>query len=247
MDRDTQDLIGATYDSVSVEDVHQVCTQICRTFGFDHFIYGARFPSSFVQPFVLIVSGYPPQWREHYNQCGYIRLDPTLPHVARTVRPLRWEEITTTQSDNEAVCRFMNEARDFGLRSGITIPLRGAEGEVGMLSLTSELDFAKSRERFDRALPSVHLLSTYIHEAACRVIKTGNYKLPAVELSRRERECLLWSAEGKTAWEISRILGISERTVVYHLQRCNQKLNASSRQQAVARAIARGILAPEVH
>ena len=36
-------------------------------------------------------------------------------------------------------------------------------------------------------------------------------------LSQRERECLSWAARGKTAWETSRILTVSESAVKKHL------------------------------
>jgi LuxR family transcriptional regulator len=57
-------------------------------------------------------------------------------------------------------------------------------------------------------------------------------------LSRREIESLLWYADGKTAWEIGVILGITERTVNAHLSEARGKLQAVNTQQAVARLIA---------
>ena len=55
----------------------------------------------------------------------------------------------------------------------------------------------------------------------------------------------MWSAEGKTAWEISQILHISERTVVFHLQNASEKLGVVNRQQAVAHAISLGLVTPQ--
>ena len=62
-------------------------------------------------------------------------------------------------------------------------------------------------------------------------------------LTPREIECLRWSASGKTAWETSRILGLSEWTVVYHLERAKRKFGLSSKQQMVARAVGLGLVA----
>jgi DNA-binding CsgD family transcriptional regulator len=66
-----------------------------------------------------------------------------------------------------------------------------------------------------------------------------------VELTPREQECLLWVTEGKTTWETSQILNISERTVTFHLQNTVDKLGVVNRQQAVARAVALGIIRPQ--
>ena len=54
----------------------------------------------------------------------------------------------------------------------------------------------------------------------------------------RERECLKWAAEGKTAWETGQILGIAERTAVFHVNNVIQKLGATNKTQAIVRALA---------
>ncbi|MBI5664678.1 MAG: helix-turn-helix transcriptional regulator [Nitrospirae bacterium] len=61
-------------------------------------------------------------------------------------------------------------------------------------------------------------------------------------LSKREIEVLTWSKRGKSSWEISAILNISERTVNFHVNNVMQKLNTVSRTQAVAVAIERGLI-----
>ena len=85
-----------------------------------------------------------------------------------------------------------------------------------------------------------------MHEAVRRVCEGEGIALDHVELTGRERECLLWAAEGKTAWEISQILAVSQRTVVFHLNNATTKLNATNRQHAVARAVARSLLTPQI-
>lgn len=59
---------------------------------------------------------------------------------------------------------------------------------------------------------------------------------PMAPLTCREREVLHWTAQGKGCWETGHIVGISERTVKFHLQNIYRKLNVVNRAQAVARA-----------
>lgn len=61
-------------------------------------------------------------------------------------------------------------------------------------------------------------------------------------LTLRERECLKWAAMGKSEWEVSRILGISEHTAERHLLKALRKLGAVNRVQAVAEAIRHGLI-----
>lgn len=54
-------------------------------------------------------------------------------------------------------------------------------------------------------------------------------------LTNRESECMRWVGLGKTDREISEIVGISARTVRYHLQNAKTKLGAESRVKAIAK------------
>lgn len=63
-----------------------------------------------------------------------------------------------------------------------------------------------------------------------------------VALSAREREVLCWAQEGKTYWEIGCILGISQRTVKFHIQRIKSKLDVVSTAHAIAKAMRNGII-----
>jgi DNA-binding CsgD family transcriptional regulator len=63
-------------------------------------------------------------------------------------------------------------------------------------------------------------------------------------ISARELDCLKWMAAGKTAWEASVILGISERTVRFHLNAAREKLNCLTTTQAVAKAVSQQLISP---
>jgi DNA-binding CsgD family transcriptional regulator len=61
-------------------------------------------------------------------------------------------------------------------------------------------------------------------------------------LSGREKEVLDWLKEGKSSWDMSVILGISERTVNFHVDNIKQKLGATNRPQALALATRLGLI-----
>jgi len=61
-------------------------------------------------------------------------------------------------------------------------------------------------------------------------------------LSMREKEVLKWLKMGKSSWDISIILGISERTVNFHITNIMNKLDAMTRTQAVAISIEKGLI-----
>jgi DNA-binding CsgD family transcriptional regulator len=64
----------------------------------------------------------------------------------------------------------------------------------------------------------------------------------APTLSPRQAECLRWVSEGETSGEIGRRLALSPRTVEQHIWEACERLDARTRAQAVARALALGLL-----
>lgn len=241
-----RDLIATAQAAGSVEEIHRICGELCELAGFDYFIYGAEFPTSLVRPQTVIISGFPTAWREHYDTEGYIRIDPTVRHCVTRSTPLIWNDIIPLDDHEEATIRqFMGEAADFGLRSGVSFPTHGQHGEAAMLSLVSSDPYSTASDRILWVLPAGQLLVGYIHEAARRIFDRENILLDRVSLTGRERECLLWAAEGKTASDTAQILGISERTVLFHLHNAAEKLDVTNRSQAVARAVAQGYIKPQ--
>lgn len=66
-------------------------------------------------------------------------------------------------------------------------------------------------------------------------------------LSERELQCMEWVSAGKTSWEIGLIIGLSERTVNFHLFNACRKLNVYGRQAGVAQALRLGLLTGHPH
>lgn len=63
-------------------------------------------------------------------------------------------------------------------------------------------------------------------------------------LTKGERRVLIWCAKGKTSFEISKIIDLSQHTVNHYLNSAVKKLEASNRTHAVAKAIVEGIIVP---
>lgn len=241
-----QELIELLSKAGTVEEIHSVCSALCEQLGFDRFLYGARIPTSFVKPYFIFINGYPGEWRQRYTANGYMAIDPTVSHCATHITPIPWDRLKHLENESDQVRQFMGEAREFGLNSGVSFPIHSAQGEFAMLNLASGKNHVQVKSPILEAMPYASLFSGYLHEAVRRIFENQVLPLSHIHLTDREKQCLLWSAEGKTTWETSHILGVSERTVVFHLQNAVGKLNAVSRQQAVARAVSLGLIAPQL-
>lgn len=99
-----------------------------------------------------------------------------------------------------------------------------------------------SEQKLNDGVGTALLLSRYLHKACVHNLYSQK-DASQPRLSRREVECLTWASKGKTTWEISRVLDISEHTVNFHLRNANSKLGTINRRQAVAKCIQMGYLA----
>jgi DNA-binding NarL/FixJ family response regulator len=91
-----------------------------------------------------------------------------------------------------------------------------------------------------RAVQRVHRGGVYLE---ARVAAQARVTLGrATRLTERERHVLRQAAEGLSNKQIAHHLGITERTVKFHLTSIFLKLDAENRAQAVALAIQRGLI-----
>jgi LuxR family transcriptional regulator, quorum-sensing system regulator SolR len=137
--------------------------------------------------------------------------------------------------------KFWEDANAHGIRVGWGMPTRGPGATVGLLSVSRSQEELKLAE-IDSIEVKLIYLAQLTHEAMCRCWLPKNVPEALCQLTPREREVLMWTAEGKTTPEASLILGISERTVMFHLYNVMSKLNVHTKPQLVMKAAMLGLL-----
>ena len=238
------DLFEPLLNCGTVEELHAMTASIAGQLGFEHFIYGVQVNTSLTRPYQFVLNGYPKEWRARYVEQNYQEVDPTYHHciVRKQIIPVIWDS-RVFKGDKESKMR--SESREFGLLCGASFAVHGGHGEAAMLSLATSQDSCRVKQHIVSIIGKSQLLACYLHEATQRIVLSkGPLPLTKMELTLRERECLLWAAEGKTGGEIADILKITERTVTFHLQNAGNKMGASNRQHAIARALSMGLIAP---
>lgn len=225
----------------TTDDITRLCANHCSKMGFDNFIYALRLPTSFAEARIITIKGYPDAWLSHYFENAYYLNDPVILHCKKHLTPIQWQDLGAVS--NHMSERIMNEATEFGLKGGISMPVHGPSGEFGIFSMTLNEQKKMQPQLIQRAAPYVHLFAAYLHEAVQRVLNL-NARDKQLLLTAREKECLRWTADGKTSWEIAQLLNTSERTINFHLTNSMSKLDVSNRQHAVAKAVLHGIINP---
>jgi len=172
---------------------------------------------------------YPVEWVELYLARKFQEVDPVARENFTRFRLQRWSD---TYKIYGPPPEFLSLAEDFGLREGYTHGARNFKATEGSLFSLS----GSSMEHSGRTEVILKLIVPHFHQALVRIVDHDNRR-KRVPLTAREREVLKWVKEGKNTWEISVILGVSERTVKFHIHNIMQKLDAVTRTHAVAIAI----------
>jgi len=207
------------------DQLRQAFSRAARILGFDHFALqgeGAR----------LLLADLPANW--------IFRPDPERDIVfaaaARSLSPFLWSDIprltTLTPTDARAV-----EAAP----PGFAVPLHGASfsapgvaearGFAGCCSFLVRKGGYLPAESFAAA----HYLAALAFEAVRRVDRAQPAR---PRLTPRQRDCMVLAAQGKSDWEIGKLLGISESTVHKHIEDAKRRFGVSTRIQLVVRGLA---------
>ncbi len=228
------DFIHGLDDRKSADEIACSFRRFIEKFGFTYFCIGEIYPERAKRGAIWLTSS-KDGWFKHWVGTGLPSVDPVIWHLKRRQRAVRW---STLKERNECPRLDMfDEAAEFGIRDGLGLAFKlgGAGGSAVAVGLGSE------RYSLPPAAEApVHLASVYCSLKLARI----DHRAEGLDasLSSRERECLSWVAAGKTDWETSRILNISQSTVQEHVKRALVKLNASTRAHAIAIALSTGQL-----
>jgi len=244
----TTNTFGSLYAQLSKvdteEQLRELCESFCELSGFEYFLIGVICSSaSLSAPSINTITNYPPEWFASYFDEGMQKSDPVVRYCLENTTPIRWDQLLELEQYIDPMGeKIMERAGEVGLCTGLSIPLKSPSGEIAIFSIATR-NKDNIGKRTEDILPYAQAFSTALFENYSRI--NVNFSDPDEgTLTARETQCLFWACEGKTTWEISKIIDVSERTVIFHLTGATKKLGAVNRQHAVAKAIIRGLIKP---
>ena len=242
MDYAIEDTCEALSKIADLATMKHVVDNQLRQLGFDRFAYhlmrppdGPRVP--------LAMTTYPSDWTDRYTERGYVNTDPVVGAAVSRLIPFQWDSLMRGRYWTKQQRDILNEAGDFKLRNGITVPVHGPGHGVSTLNVTSDSSRQDADGLWAEHRMDLLLLAFYMHESVIAKID-ADAPAPIFHLAPREKECLIWTARGKTAWEVSQILNLSEETVVGYLKSAITRLGVHSKTHAVAKSILLGLITP---
>ncbi|MCE6964900.1 transcriptional regulator SdiA [Enterobacter sp. MW07] len=222
-------------EMTSADEVYSELLRQTQTLEFDYFSLCVRHPVPFTRPKLSLQSNYPAQWLSHYQAENYFAIDPVLKPENFVHGHLPWNDALFADAQP-----LWDGAREHGLRKGITQCLMLPNHALGFLSVSSTV---QSINKFSKEELELRL-QMLVQMALTTLLRLEHEMVmpPEMKFSKREKEILKWTAEGKTSAEIAIILSISENTVNFHQKNMQKKFNAPNKTQIACYAAATGII-----
>jgi DNA-binding CsgD family transcriptional regulator len=203
---------------------------VSATVVIDHLLGEAEF---------ITVDNTPSGYKESFVNLANGRRDPVMQHCKRHSMPIIWDQ--ETYASHGVLDKWEEQAR-FGYRYGIAMALHLPEGRHFFLGVDRDQPIPPRPSEVTRLVADLQLFAVHAQEAAQRILVPAPSAPGAPTLTPRELETLRWTMEGKTAWEVGALLGISERMAALHVNNATHKLNCVNKHQAVLKALRLGLI-----
>ena len=229
------DFVDAVTATRTLRELRDRLASFLGRFGYDHFLLtGVPDPAQTIEPHFL-VDAWPAPWSTAYVERGYYPDDPIARHTRQSVSPFAWSDVVVDPERWPRAGEVMAEAASMGLVSGFSVPIVSGTGEQSCLTMGGrEVDADPAARK------AIHVAGLMACAHALTLATPRRRSVVRVLLTPRERDIMQWIAAGRSNDDIAEILGISERTVRFHLTAVMDKFGSANRTQAVVDSLRAG-------
>ena len=183
------------------------------------------------------IHNYPEGWADWFDGQSLGSTDPVHRATNVTSVGFTWSKLPEMIALTDKDRQILELARREGIGEGFTVPAHvpgEAHGSCSFACVTGE--------RFaDEHLALLQLVGAYAFEAARRM-RRSRFSSGPVQLTDRQRDCVIWAARGKSDWEIAQVLGVSEATVGEHLRHAYERYGVGKRTLVTVHALFDGTI-----
>jgi LuxR family transcriptional regulator, quorum-sensing system regulator CciR len=232
--RDVQTFVDMANRATSLAEVASLIADAASEIGFDYYSLLHHVDFAVRMPEFVRLSNYPQSWLDRFVDEQFYLDDPMLTACQKTAVGFRWSEVTRlirmTSRQESILARAVRE----GLGEGFTVPVH----VPGEFTGSASFSVVAGRAMHDDVLPAAQYLGAFGFEAARRIARREAAPRPEPpRLTRRQTDCLLLVAQGKSDWDAGQILGVSPDTVHEHVEAAKKKYGVATRTQLVVRAL----------
>lgn len=225
------DFVERVRDAESVEALDALFLQHAEPMGVDYALGGVVFARRRVFRPNILIGSKDHAWFRHYSERRLFHRDVVLPRLCTSAQTLTWSDVASERDITSDEKEVLLGPRDFGLRDGLAVPLHGAHGEMGTVTVAGE--FFVCDPTIEAA---IGMMARQAYEKLIELLDEEPIMPSAPKLTKRQAHCLSLVKSGKTSQEIADSLAISKHTVKEHLENVMQKYSVGTRLEAVVAA-----------
>lgn len=233
---DPFDLIDQFSHCRTSQEVGNVLATGIATLGFQTYVVGAMPAAGDPNPGSFVVHNWPDSWTEAYFSRGFGLHDPVPRAVMVNAMPFTIGELRSGKAGvviTPGAAEVLRFADAIGRGSGLVVPIAGPHGYHGIAVICGS-----GPEPVGRVRAILHLWAIYAHDRLLHL--HGRVQTAETGLTAREVAVLRQMRNGGSDQDIATALGISVRTVRFHVNNLRRRLGARSRAEAL-------ILAENLH
>lgn len=237
-------LTNQTTKFTDFADIRGLLDEATSALGFDHYALIRHVWDRPASIDAVRIVDYPKGWLEMMAKHGYLKDDPGLRASEKTVAPFDWSALPRLLSLTPRQEHIVEEAKRAGLGNGFIVPLHMPGEYSGSCTFAVKV----GRDIPIANYPAAQFVASYAFEAARRLVRTAkadhgktNGVGSTPSITPRQQDCMVLAAQGKTDWDIGKVLGISGVTVHKHLEAIKKRYGVSTRTQLVVRALFDGV------
>jgi len=242
MSKELLDYMMALHAITAFDDVAQVAASNLESHGIEWLTYGIETKATHEENNILFFNNYDDEYMDLYKSENHI--DHDFGVIQCTTQESNFYmgiefEPADLSPEARSVCEY---AADAGIYSGYVMPLRGVKGQLkGGIGIASSM----KRDAFAKFMAAhetwVQLLLQCTHGHAQHLVSPPQ---ATTVLSDRQRDILLYAAQGYKNAVIAEKIGVSEQRIYQILKKTYQQLGVIRRIDAVTAALRMGLIDP---
>lgn len=215
-------LVKNLFDVKSKQELTDAFQDICNFYMIENFSIISIESYNKYQAEFSMFGCYPNKWITHYKEKQYYLIDPVIQTVEEQKIPFSWDVgkfniLTHEQS------KFLNKARENGIKCGTTIPLLSVKGLKNYLTVLN-LNSLNFEEYCSLSYAAVFFLD---------FMKKLEFVPSSTIFTPKELSVIKMKSKGFATKQVSYELGLSDATVIFHLKNIRRKMNTKNMEQAL--------------
>jgi LuxR family transcriptional regulator, quorum-sensing system regulator CciR len=233
--RDVQNFVREANEAEDLNALHGLMDGTVQSMGCTYYALGHHV--NVASDSHVRIGTYPTAWMETLHENRYIYVDPVLTACQNTAVGFRWSNVDQLIELSTIQREILSLASKAGMGDGFTVPIHIPGESAGSVSFA----MGAGRDFKEAMVPAMQYVGCFGFEAARRLVNGGakrrhNHE-QTTRLTSRQLDCVLLVARGKSDWDSSKLLGISEQTVHQHVETAKRKYGVGTRTQLVIRAL----------